>query len=56
MKDRDHPKHPEQPHAYANVLFPGQTTLPVSDLPLRFDANSGGLKLVSSEPFKDAAA
>lgn len=53
VKDKDHAKHPEQPHAFENVLFPGQTTLPVSQLPLRFDAHGGGFELLRSEQFID---
>ncbi len=53
VKDKDHVKHPEQPHTYENVLFPGQTTLPVSLVPLRFDAHSGAFENLTSEEFKD---
>jgi len=54
VKDRNHANHPEQPHRYENVLFPGKTSMPVSELPLRFDAHGGAFELVRSEQFKDA--
>ncbi len=41
------------PDHLENVLFPGQTELPVSNLPLFYNAHSGALELVSSEQFKD---
>ena len=52
-KEKDHMKHPEQPHTYENVAFPGQTTLPTSQLPVGFNAHSGVFDLVRSEQFKD---
>jgi hypothetical protein len=54
VKDKNHVKDPNAKHVYANVLFPGQTTMPTSDLPLRFDEHGGALTLVRSETFKDA--
>ncbi len=44
---------PNLPLTYANVLFPGQTTLPVSNLPLQFNAHGGAFKFVSSVQFQD---
>lgn len=38
---------------YENVVFPGKTELPVSTIPLDFDAHGGALKLISSDTFKD---
>ena len=52
-KEKDHQKHPEQAHSYTNLLFPGKTTLPVSRIPLRFDAHGGVFELVRTEPFVD---
>lgn len=46
-------RHPEEAHAYANLLFPGRTTLPVSGIPLRFDADGGTFELVRAEQFQD---
>jgi len=46
-------KSPTAPPAYANVLFPGTTSLPTTDIPLQFDAHGGDLVLVGSEQFKD---
>lgn len=54
VKTKDHDKHPEEAHNYANLLFPGKTTMPVSTLPLRFDAHGGAFELARSEQFKDA--
>jgi hypothetical protein len=53
VKDRNHEKLPEPVHTYANVLFPGATTLPVSELPLRFDPHGGMVEMIRSEQFKD---
>lgn len=53
IKDRDHQKSPESAHVYTNLLFPGKGTLPVSDIPLRFDPHGGVFELVRSEPFQD---
>jgi hypothetical protein len=50
----DHRKNPKAPPVYSNVLFPGQTTLPTTDIPLHFMAHGGCFKLVSTEQFKDA--
>ena len=50
---RDHEKHPEQPHRYANLLFPGKSSLPVSRIPLRFDPHGGAFEMVRSEQFQD---
>jgi hypothetical protein len=50
---KDYLKHPEEPDHLENVLFPGQTTLPLSNLPLQYHAHGGALVLVSSEQFKD---
>ncbi len=49
-----HGKDKSGPHKMANVLFPNQSTLPTSSLPLRFDANSGPVELVRSETFTDS--
>ena len=54
VKNKDHEKHPEQMHTFTNLLFPGNTTMPVSELPFCFDAHGGAFKLVESEQFKDA--
>jgi len=54
VKTKDHSNHPEQPHTYENVLFPGQTTLPVSQLPLHYDPHGGALELVHAEQFSDS--
>jgi hypothetical protein len=53
VSDRDHKLHPEIPLKYDNVIFPGQTSIPTSDLPLDFNAHGGALEFVSSEQFKD---
>ena len=53
VKDKDHVKHPEQPHTFENVLFPGKTTMPVSKIPLDFDANGGPIEIVKIDDFKD---
>ena len=53
VKDKDHVKHPEQPHTMANVLFPGKTTLPTTTIPLRFDEHGGVFRLVGTDTFKD---
>lgn len=50
---KDYLKHPEIPDHLENVLFPGQTTLPLSNLPLQYNSDDGALELVSSEQFKD---
>jgi len=50
-KDLDH--HPEEPHAFTNLLFSGKTTMPVSKIPFRFDAHGGAFEMVRSEQFKD---
>ena len=54
LSKRDHEQHPEKPYELKNVLFPGQTTLPVSGIPLQFDPCGCPLELVKAEPFKDA--
>ena len=54
LSKRDHEQHPEKPYELKNVLFPGQTTLPVSGLPLQFDPSGCPLELIKAEPFKDA--
>lgn len=46
-------KDPKGPAVYANVLFPGKTSLPTTDIPLQFDPHGGDLVLVNSEQFKD---
>lgn len=51
---RDHEAHPEKPYVLENKLFPGQTTLPVSGIPLQYDPCACPLVLVNSEMFKDA--
>ena len=53
VKDRKHVKLPDAEHKLENVAFPGKTAMPVSKIPLKFDANSGSLKLISTETFKD---
>ena len=53
VKTKDHEKHPDETHSYTNLLFARQTTMPVSEIPLRFDAHGGAFKLLSSEQFKD---
>ncbi|CAN5906304.1 hypothetical protein BH11VER1_BH11VER1_07560 [soil metagenome] len=53
VKTKDHDKHFDEAHAFTNLLFPGKSTMPVSDIPLRFDAHSGALEIVHSEQFKD---
>ena len=53
VKTKGHEKNPGEAHTYTNLLFPGKTTLPVSQLPLRFDAHGGAFELVRSEHFKD---
>ena len=52
-KEKDHLKHPEQAHSLTNLLFPGKTVLPVSRIPLRFDAHNGVFELVRTESFED---
>ena len=54
VKDKDHSKHPEAPHTLENTVFPGKTTLPTSDIPLRFNEHGGVLELVRGESFKDS--
>ena len=51
---RDHEAHPEKPYVLENKLFPGQTTLPVSGIPLQYDPCACPLVLVNAEAFKDA--
>jgi hypothetical protein len=46
-------KNPTAPPVYANVLFPGKTSLPTTNIPLQFDSHGGDLVLVKSEQFKD---
>ena len=46
--------HPEKPYVLENKLFPGQTTLPVSGIPLQYDPCACPLELVKAETFKDA--
>jgi hypothetical protein len=53
VKDKEHLKKSDDPHSYANVLFPGQNTMPVSDIPLLYHAHGGVLELVKSEQIKD---
>ncbi len=53
VKTKDHEKHPEEAHSYTNLLFPGKTTMPVSGIPLRFDAHGGAFELAHSEQFED---
>ncbi len=45
---RDH-----QPHELGNPLFPGRTTLAVSDLPLHLDPNSGPIRVLAAERVRD---
>ncbi len=49
-----HGKDNAGPHALANVLFPCKTSLPISQLPLHFDANGAAVECVRSESFKDS--
>ena len=51
--ENDHKKHPDQPFVFANVLFPGKTTMPVSELPLHFQPNNGAFQWIRTEQFKD---
>jgi len=53
VKTKGHEKHPEEAHSYTNLLFPGQNTLPVSQIPVQFNAHSGVFDLVRGEQFKD---
>jgi len=53
VKTKDHAKHPEEVHAYTNLLFSGKTAMPVSEIPLHFNAHGGAFKLVRSEQMKD---
>ena len=53
VKTKDHEKHPEEAHSYTNLLFPGKSTLPVSQLPVQFNAHSGVFDLMRAEQFKD---
>jgi len=53
VKTKDHAKHPEEAHSYTNLLFPGQTIMSVSQLPVQFNAHGGVFDLVRSEQFKD---
>ncbi len=53
VKDKDHAKHPEQPHTMQNVLFPDKTNLPTTAIPLRFDEHGGVFRLVRADTFKD---
>jgi len=53
VKTKDHAKHPEEAHSYTNLLFPGQTTMQVSQIPVQFNAHSGVFDLVRGEQFKD---
>jgi hypothetical protein len=48
-QERDHTR-----HELGNPLFPGRTTLAVSDLPLHLDPNSGPLRVIAAERFRDA--
>ncbi len=54
VKDKEHVKHPEEPHIYEDIVFPGLTHLPASQIPLQFNAHGGVFDLVSSEQLKDA--
>ena len=49
----DRRKDPKAAPVLTNLLFPGQTTLPTSDIPLQFDEHGGALTLIKSEQFKD---
>ncbi len=49
VRERGHEKKSPAPCAFANVGFPGKTALPVSALPLRFDANGAPLECVGQE-------
>ena len=53
VKTKDHDKHPEETHSYTNLLFVGKTSMPINEIPLRFDAHGGAFELVRSEQFKD---
>ena len=48
-----HGKDNTGPHTVANLLFPDKTTLPISPLPLHFDANGAAVEWVRSDVFKD---
>lgn len=52
-KHKDLAHHPEEAHAFTNLLFSGKTDLPASDIPLCFNAHGGGFDLVRSEQMKD---
>jgi hypothetical protein len=49
----DHRKNHDAKPVYANVLFPGQTTIPTTEIPFQFNQHGGALRLVTSEQFKD---
>lgn len=48
---KGHEKDPAALHPLANVLFPGQTTLPVSKLPIRVDVNASPVEHVPGADF-----
>jgi hypothetical protein len=49
-----HGKDNSGPHTLLNLLFPDKAALPVSQLPLHFDANGAAVELLHSESFKDS--
>ena len=53
VSEKDRRAHPEILLAYTNVAFPGLSNLPVSDLPIQFNAHGGAFEQVGSEQFKD---
>ena len=53
VSEKDRKAHPEIPLTYTNAAFPGLTNLPVSDIPLQFNAHGGVFDVVKGEQFKD---
>ena len=49
-KHKDLAHHPEEAHAFTNLLFTGKTDLPVSEIPLCFNAHGGGFCLLYTSP------
>ena len=49
-----HVKDNAGPHTLLNLLFPDKAALPVSQLPLHFDANGAAVELVRCEGFQDS--
>ena len=48
---KGHEKDPAAPHPMSNVLFPGQTTLPISNLPILADVNGSPVEQVPGVDF-----